>query len=225
MSRTGRTPMADAVERAYRTGLDDERMEPLVLEDENGVPRGRLSAGDSVVFYDIRGEREVELTRSLTDPEFKEFPVKKRLSLDFVTMVQYDPALRVPAAFPPERAVKDTLCDAVSRHCPRFGRVAESEKAIHMTFFLDGKQSRTYKNEDRRIVQSLRSSGEKRPLMMAKGVADSAISLLSDPDVGFTAVNFANVDVVGHFENRDAILKAVREVDRQLGRAGEHSCP
>ena len=39
----------------------DEALEPIVLTDGNGQPGGRIKDGDYVIFYDIRGEREVQL--------------------------------------------------------------------------------------------------------------------------------------------------------------------
>ncbi len=71
--RTG-TRLSDAVRQAYARGEDDELMEPLVAVDPCGAPRGRIRRGDSVVFYNIRGEREFELTRALADPAFSHFP-------------------------------------------------------------------------------------------------------------------------------------------------------
>src|SRR4030042_759652 len=70
-------PMAEAVRAAYRAGEEDEALEPLVLVDGDGQPGGRIGDGDYVIFYDIRGEREVELTQAFTSPGFDEFPVPR----------------------------------------------------------------------------------------------------------------------------------------------------
>jgi 2,3-bisphosphoglycerate-independent phosphoglycerate mutase len=55
-------PMAEAVRSAYRAGQEDEALEPLVRVDQAGRPVGSIQDGDCVIFYDIRGEREIELT-------------------------------------------------------------------------------------------------------------------------------------------------------------------
>ena len=60
-------PMAQAVRDAYRAGEEDEALEPRVLVDAQGKPVGRIGDGDYAIFYDIRGEREIELTSSFTD--------------------------------------------------------------------------------------------------------------------------------------------------------------
>jgi len=82
----GKYPMAEAVRAAYQVGEDDETLEPRVLVDSKGKPIGRLKHGDYVIFYNLRGEREVELCESLLEEGFIHFPVEKNLHLNMVTM-------------------------------------------------------------------------------------------------------------------------------------------
>ena len=96
------SPIARAIRDAYAAGAEDEKMEPFVLVDGVGKPLGRFEDGDSVIFYDLRGEREIELTESLTDSGFDKFPVKRPLNLSFATLIEYDPSLNVRVAFPPQ---------------------------------------------------------------------------------------------------------------------------
>jgi 2,3-bisphosphoglycerate-independent phosphoglycerate mutase len=49
-------------------------MAPIVRVDAQGQPVGRMGDGDTVIFYDIRGEREVELSRTLIERDFKRVP-------------------------------------------------------------------------------------------------------------------------------------------------------
>jgi TonB family protein len=76
-------PMAEAVRAAYRAGQEDEAMEPLVRVDPAGKPVGSIRDGDYVIFYDIRGEREVELTAAFTAPVDvpQELPAESALDL------------------------------------------------------------------------------------------------------------------------------------------------
>ena len=73
MTQDKKYPMAEAVRAAYRRGEEDEAMEPMVRVDEEGKPIGRIGDGDYVIFYDIRGEREIELTASFTEASFPHF--------------------------------------------------------------------------------------------------------------------------------------------------------
>jgi len=72
--------MAQALREAYQAGEDDETLEPRVLVDRQGKPIGRFRDGDYVIFYNIRGEREVELCHSLLDRDFPHFQVEKDLN-------------------------------------------------------------------------------------------------------------------------------------------------
>ena len=73
--------LTEAIRAAYRSGQEDEALEPIVKVDSSGMPVGKISDGDSLIFYDIRGEREVELTESLIDPRFSHFPSKSLISI------------------------------------------------------------------------------------------------------------------------------------------------
>jgi 2,3-bisphosphoglycerate-independent phosphoglycerate mutase len=215
-------PLAEAVRAAYRAGEDDETMEPLVrVNSEQGrnVPVGRIQDGDYVIFYDLRGEREVELSQAFVDDEFPYF-AREPITTHWVTMIEYDPDLNVQVAYPPLGEVEDTLFETVSKAGLRQVRIVESEKQVHVTFFLNGKKNEAFPGEERRIVPSREFEGYlPPPEMAAEQVADTAIDALRDPGMDLVVVNWANVDVIGHSEDREAILQAVNAVDTQLGRA------
>nr|HID13643.1 phosphoglycerate mutase (2,3-diphosphoglycerate-independent) [Anaerolineae bacterium] len=221
MSNISTYPLAEAVRAAYRAGEDDETMGPLVCVDATGQPIGRIRDGDYVIFYDIRGEREIELTQAFVANDFPHF-ARQPLTTHWVTMIEYHPDLNVRVAFPPLGAVPDTLSEVVSRAGLRQVKVVESEKSAHLTYFLNGKRNEPYPGEERRIIPSLEFEGYlPPPEMRAQDVADAAIEALRDPMVDLLVVNWANVDVIGHSEDRQAIKRAVSTVDAQLGRVIE----
>ncbi|UCC65231.1 MAG: alkaline phosphatase family protein [Anaerolineae bacterium] len=221
MSKATTYPLAEAVRAAYRAGEDDETMEPLVRVDTAGRPIGRVGDGDYVIFYDIRGEREIELTETFVATDFPHFP-REPITTHWATMIEYHPDLNVRVAFPPLGAVPDTLSETVSKANLRQVKVVESEKGVHLSLFLNGKEDEPFPGEERRIIPSLESEGYiPPPEMRAHAVADAAIEALRDPTVDLLIVNWANVDVIGHSENREAIKRAVSTVDGQLGRALE----
>ncbi len=216
-------PMAKAVREAYQAGEDDETLEPRVLVDSRGNPMGRFRDGDYVIFYNLRGEREVELCQSLLDARFSHFPVEKNLHLNMVTMIPYHLKLNVRVAFSPEEEIRDTLSETVSKQGLRQVKISESEKAVHVSFFLNGKIREPFPGEERIVVPTPKDVPhfEQKPEMNAPGVADAVIQSLHDRQVSFWFCNFANIDVVGHSENEGAIRKAVEAVDRNLGRSLE----
>lgn len=216
--------MSEAVRAAYGRGQDEERMEPLVRVDRDGQAMGRIEPGDAVIFYDIRGEREVELTTALVDPAFAPFPVE-RLDLRFATMIEYAPQLPVRVGFPPLERLRGTLAEVVSRAGLGQSRVAESEKAIHVSYFFAGKRQEPFPLE-RRVVLHSPAEPLASPGMRAVEIAEAVEAELADPTRALVVANLANIDVVGHSEHRDAIEQAVAAVDAALGRmvraAGRH---
>ncbi len=209
--------MSQAVREAYARGEEEETMEPLVRVDAVGRAVGRIAPGDSVIFYDIRGEREVELTSAFVDKAFDHFPVDPDLDVRFATMIEYDRSLPVRVAFPPLEELRGTLCEAVSVAGLRLVKVTETEKAIHLAYFLNGKRSEALPGEERIAVESPREP-LREPEMRAREVAEALVKAVEDPGAALVIGNFPNVDVVGHSEDRGAILRAVEAVDRGLGR-------
>jgi len=213
------SPLVEAIKSAFHEGQEDEALEPLVKVGSRGELLGRFDSGDYVIFYDIRGEREVQLTQGLTDKKFEHFPREESLNLNFVTMIDYDPHLRVKVAFPSEKKIKNTLAEVISKTGLPHVKIAESEKAIHIGFFMNGKNDEVFPREVRVIVPSLEniSTYASCPEMKVREVSQEIFSKIKDPSYPIIVANLANVDVVGHIENKAAVLQAVESVDGQLG--------
>jgi len=216
-------PLVQAIKKAYKAGQEDEALEPIVATDFSGQPVGRLSKGDYVIFYDIRGEREIELTQSLIDKDFSHFAIDKDLDLKFVTMIEYDSSLKVKVAFPPNGKIRNTLGEILSQAGLNVLKISESEKAVHVGYFMNGKNEDIFPGEKRIVVPSPEgiSSYASTPKMSASGVTAEISSNLKNPSYRMLIANFANVDVVGHIEAKDAVIQAVEEVDLQLGEVVE----
>jgi 2,3-bisphosphoglycerate-independent phosphoglycerate mutase len=211
--------MAEAVRAAYREGQEDEALEPLVACRPPGSPVGRMKNGEYVIFYDIRGEREVELTRTLTEKDFPHLAVKPDTLLHFVTMIEYHSSLKARVAFPPEGRIRNTLAEVLSDAGLRFLKLSESEKAVHISYFMNGKNEKPFPGEERIVLPSPEAGTYARfPEMAAAEVTGVLGDNLGREELRFFAVNLANVDVVGHLEDEKAVCRAVECVDSELGR-------
>jgi 2,3-bisphosphoglycerate-independent phosphoglycerate mutase len=212
--------MSQAVRKAYTEGQEDETLNPIVLTDASGRPIGRLKQGDAVVFYNIRGEREIELTKSLTDPEFDEFPTERNLNLHFATMIEYEKGLNVRVAFPPDGVIEGTLSEAISKNNLKQAKITETEKAVHASFFLNGKRTEAWPGEERIFIPTRKDIDlfDKAPEMSIEAVTDTIIGKMHDLSCSFIFANFPNVDVVGHIENESAVIRAVEAADLCMGR-------
>jgi len=218
-------PMSEAVRNAYKEGQEDETLLPLILTDLQGKPTGRIGKDDCVIFYNIRGEREIELTRSLTENNFAQFPVIPDLNLHFATMIEYSKGLNVQVAFPPEETLQDTLSDIISRHEMKQAKITEAEKAVHVGFFFNGKKQELLPGEERIVVPTRKDVAlfDEAPEMSIEKIAKAAMDKIADDNCNFIVVNFPNVDVVGHIENEAAILCAVEAVDKYAGMVIENA--
>jgi 2,3-bisphosphoglycerate-independent phosphoglycerate mutase len=217
--------MSQAVLSAYQEGETDEELLPRILTDKTGNPLGRIRARDPVIFYDIRGEREIELSQALTDPSFPPDPSgenfqSNRRTARLVTMIEYRPGLAEKVAFPPQEEIPDTLSETLSRAGIRHLKIMESEKAVHLGYFLNGRCEKPYAGEERIVIESPKgiSNYDECPWMRAAEIADTLIENMDRKELSLFIVNFANVDVVGHIENREAAISAVETVDAQIGR-------
>ena len=221
--RVRKVSLADAIREAYEKGQEDEALEPIIKAELTGKPIGRIGNGDYVIFYDLRGEREIELTQSLTEPRFPHFSRPDHLGLHFVTMISYDPLLQVRVAFPPEEKIKNTLTEMISRAGFRVAKISESEKAVHVGYFLNGKNEAVFPGEERFVIPSPQdvASYSQKPEMSAAQVAQEVRAKVVDPLYTVIIANLANVDVVGHNEDKPAVLRAVETVDSALGRIVE----
>jgi len=212
-------PMSEAVRQAYEQGQEDETLLPLVGVDVGNEPVGRIKTGDFVIFYNIRGEREIELTQSLTEPGFRAFPAESNLSLHYATMIEYRQGLKVDVAFPPEGVLTDTLSDVLASRGFTQAKITEAEKAVHVSFFFNGKKNDPLPGEERIVIPTRKDVKlfDEAPEMSIAQITDAAVGKIKDPGCNFIVVNFPNVDVVGHIENEPAIIRAIQAVDQHAG--------
>lgn len=211
--------MSQAVLQAYTDGQEDETLLPLVLINGRNEPLGRIRQNDSVIFYNIRGEREIELTRSFTEKNFREFPVHQSLPVNFATMIEYQQGLDVLVAFPPGGVLSDTLSDVIAAHGLAQAKITEAEKAVHVSYFFNGKKSDPLPNEERIVIPTRKDVRlfDEAPEMSISDITRATITRIKDPRCNFIVVNFPNVDVVGHIENEPAVIRAIQAVDRHAG--------
>ena len=122
------------------------------------------------------------------------------------------------APTPPHTTLGSVISDAglAQLHC------AETEKYAHVTFFFNGGREEPYPGEERSLIQSPRvATYDLQPEMSAPEVADRVIEAMQSGSYDFIVVNFANGDMVGHTAVREAIIKAVEALDREVGRVIE----
>ncbi len=210
---------ADAIRSAYAAGQTDEFVEPRVIQ-QNGLPVGRISDQDGVIFFNFRADRAREITRAFTQPGFNAFarPQVPQLSV-FASLTEYDETFNLPVAFAAEsypRLLGEVVADAGLRQL----RIAETEKYAHVTFFFNGGNEVPYANEDRVLIPSPKdvATYDQKPSMSATEVTDEVIRRIQMGCYGLIILNFANPDMVGHTGVLSAAISAMETVDSCTGR-------
>ena len=204
-----------AVERSYAAGITDEFVEPVICDSD-----GLIRDGDSVIFMNFRPDRARELTWALTGnlPEGAK-TVAVPLTLHYVCTAQYDEALTLPIAFPPE-VITATLGEYLSKSGLRQLRIAETEKYAHVTFFFNGGVEQVFPGEDRVLIPSPKEfpTYDLIPEMSAYRVTEECCERIRSGAYDTVICNLANCDMVGHTGVMSAAVKAVETVDACVGK-------
>ena len=203
----------EAMQKSYDNGVTDEFVIPCVCSKN-----GKVSANDSIIFFNFRPDRAREITRTFVDDNFKGFE-REKLPLYFVCFTQYDATMpNVEIAFKPQ-SLKNTFGEYIAEKGLTQLRIAETEKYAHVTFFFNGGVEKQYPNEERILVNSPKevATYDLKPSMSAYEVAVKAVNAMNSDKFDVMILNFANCDMVGHTGVFDAAKSAVEAVDTCVG--------
>ncbi len=204
--------------RERHPGTIDQDLPEFVIAD-NGQPIGTIEDGDSVVFFNFRGDRAIEITRAFVETNFDKFDRVRYPQVTFAGMLQYDGDLQLPKRFlvaPP--AIKDTSGEWFSKLGIAQFACSETQKFGHVTYFWNGNRSGKFEGETWEEVPSDVVPFEQRPWMKAAEIADAMIVAIQSGRYKTLRCNFANGDMVGHTGNFEAARIAVEAVDLSLAR-------
>jgi len=207
--------------RDEQPGITDQNLPGFVVVDADGAPVGRMRDGAAVVLFNFRGDRAIEFTRALTEPDFSVFPRGPLPDLLFAGMMQYDGDLHLPERYlvdPP--SIDRTLGEYLARsRVPQFA-CSETQKFGHVTYFWNGNRSGYFDERYEHYVEvpSDRLPFEQRPWMKAAEITDATLLALTSGKLRAGRINYANGDMVGHTGHRDAAITAVQVVDLCLAR-------
>jgi 2,3-bisphosphoglycerate-independent phosphoglycerate mutase len=233
--------LGEAIQSYYDTPTapnlaGDEFITPRTIGTTDAdVAASRIKPGDSVVFYNYRGDRPRELSAAFVFPDAEWAKVKaspdsglagfdrgQKMDLFYVTMTDYWEKLtpHVSAvAFPRPPRMTNIAGEWLSARGLRQFRDAETEKYPHVTFFFNDYRDEVFPGESRENPQSPKvATYDMKPEMSAEQVCEAAAARLRAPDCeDVLVVNFANADMVGHTGKLDAAIAACAAVDRCVG--------
>lgn len=211
----------EAVE-TYRNELhcSDQDLPGFVIA-ENGKPVGTIEDGDSVILFNFRGDRALEISRAFDEENFTKFDRVRFPKVMYAGMLQYDGDLKIPNLFlvnPPK--IKHTMSEYfISKGISQYA-ISETQKFGHVTYFWNGNRSEKFdeKMETWVEVKSDVVPFEQRPWMKSAEVTDLLVQAIESNKYDFLRVNYPNGDMVGHTGSFEATIIGVESVDISLKR-------
>ena len=211
----------EAIETYYNDGCDsDQYLPPFVIADGD-KPVGKIEDNDSVILFNFRGDRAIEISMAFDDEDFPYFDRGKKPNVVFAGMLEYDGDLKIPKKYlvnPPQ--ISNTLTDFFVKNKLYEYAVSETQKYGHVTYFWNGNRSgkvseelETYKE-----IPSDNCSYDEKPWMKAYEITDAMIETIRDKKYSFIRCNYPNGDMVGHTGSIDATRVALECVDLELKR-------
>jgi len=198
---------------AYKAGITDEFMKPLVKTAADGQPLAIIEEGDVVICFNFRTDRGREITQALTQQDFHAFQMH-RLNLHYLTMTNYDASFTGVTPIFEKDNLEETLGEVLAAHNKKQIRIAETEKYPHVTFFFSGGREQEFEGESRIMRNSPKvATYDLQPEMSAYDLRDALVPELQQKSADFIILNFANPDMVGHTGVFEAAVKAVETVD------------
>jgi 2,3-bisphosphoglycerate-independent phosphoglycerate mutase len=218
-------PFSSAMEaletlRKEDAAITDQYLPPFTIADDKG-PVGPVNDGDSVVFFNFRGDRAIEISRAFTEKKFDKFDRVRVPDIYYAGMMQYDGDLMIPENFlvyPPE--IDDTISEYLAAAGVRQYALSETQKFGHVTYFWNGNRSGKF-NEETEVYEEITSDRlefNQRPWMKAAEITDAVIKAVESGEYGFIRLNFPNGDMVGHTGDFDAAVIAAETVNLCLKR-------
>lgn len=211
----------EAIE-TYRKELDviDQDLPAFVIAKDN-EPIGKIVAKDSVILFNFRGDRAIEMSMAFDDEDFTYFDRGEKLDVCYAGMLQYDGDLNLPARYlvnPPE--ITNTLSELLVANNLKQYAVSETQKYGHVTYFWNGNRSEKFSEELETFyeIPSDNVSFDQRPWMKSADITDNLIETMKLGTYDFIRCNFPNGDMVGHTGSMDATIIAVESVDIALAR-------
>ena len=203
--------------------VDDQYLPPFAIHKEENPtePVGKIDDGASVVVFNFRGDRAIEISRAFVEKDFNGFKRKYYPAVTFAGIMEYDGDLHIPPRYlvsPP--AIERTVSEYLAKNGISQFAISETQKFGHVTYFWNGNNSAKFdeKSEVWVEIESDKIAFDKAPAMKAREVEAELEKQLRSGKFKFLRVNFANGDMVGHTGSLPAAIEAMKVVDEVVGK-------
>ena len=206
--------------RAETPGVIDQDLKEFVIT-RDGKPIGPIVDGDSVILFNFRGDRAIELSRAFDEPDLATFNRGPIPDVKFAGIMQYDADLQIPQQFlvsPP--SIDNVMGQYLAESGVSQLAVSETQKYGHVTYFFNGNRSGKFSDEleDYVEIPSDLVSFDQRPWMKGAEITDVILDSIEHEKHQFIRVNYPNGDMVGHTGDLLAVEISVEAADLCVGR-------
>lgn len=206
-----------AIRGSFLRGINDDFIQPVVLEEKPGVPIATIKDGDGVVFFNHRADGMRQLVKSISVADADSPSMIAKPKVETVCLVEYDRTFGLPVAFPLEEE-KNVLAQIFAQNGVLNCRLTETEKYAHVTYFFNGGVESEHPCEQRVLIPSPKISAyETQPEMACFKVTDKLLRGLEAGENDVFIVNLAAADLVAHSGNLNKTIEAVQFIDTCLG--------
>jgi 2,3-bisphosphoglycerate-independent phosphoglycerate mutase len=212
-----------AVVESYEKSVFDEFVMPTVIVGADDKPVGLVESEDSVVFFNFRPDRAIQLSQVFTNEDFQGFDRGSNhpVGLHFVCLTLFSESVNGYVAYAPKN-LDNTLGEVLAQNGKTQLRTAETEKYPHVTFFFSGGRDKELPGETRVLINSPKvATYDLQPEMSAYELAASTVREIQADKHDAIILNFANPDMVGHSGMLEPTIKAVEATDECLGQVVE----
>lgn len=209
-----------AVRESYENSVYDEFVMPTVITKEDGTPVGTIKDHDSIIFFNFRPDRAIQLSQVFTNEDFRGFDrgEKQPKGLFYVCLTKFSESVKGFVAYKPTN-LDNTLGEVLAQNNMKQLRIAETEKYPHVTFFFSGGREAEFPGETRILINSPKvATYDLQPEMSIYEVTEAVVAEVEKDNFDAIILNFANCDMVGHTGMMEPTIKAVEAVDECLGR-------
>ncbi|SFM25007.1 phosphoglycerate mutase [Paenibacillus sp. 1_12] len=217
------TDPLQAIIDSYTSSVFDEFVLPTVIVKADGQPVGLVESEDSVIFFNFRPDRAIQLSNVFTNTDFQSFDRGEKWphNLYFVCLTLFSETVGGYVAYSPKN-LDNTLGEVLVQNNLTQLRIAETEKYPHVTFFFSGGRDHELPGETRILINSPKvATYDLQPEMSAFELAEAAVKEIEAERQDVIIMNFANPDMVGHSGLLEPTIKAVEATDTCMGRVVE----
>jgi 2,3-bisphosphoglycerate-independent phosphoglycerate mutase len=176
----------DAIDKAQAAGGEpedvvetDEFIKPTVIVDNTGMPLGLIEPGDSVIFFNYRQDRAVQISMAFVEADFDQpsFHRGPKPDVTYLGLTRYYDTF--DGYVIPPMDMSNLLGEVLGQHGLWQLRISETQKFRHVTSFFNSKLEEAFAGEERILVPSPKVPEDQKPEMSAYEVTELVLTAIS----------------------------------------------